>query len=296
MRRGRYLCCFFGLLFCGACEPQQPVDSNPTTTIAAPASRVVTLAPHLAELIFAVGAGDTLVGVSAYTDYPERALSLPVVGDAFLVDQEQLALLRPDLLLAWASGTPQHVVDQLRAVGYRVESIRTRGLDDVGLALEKIGALTGHVASADIAATAYRGALHALAEKHAAAPAIRVFYQVSQQPIYTINGDHYVSQLIELCGGHNIFAELSELAPLVSEEAVLERDPEILLAAADASQDALANWQRWPGLAANRYRNHWLLPAAEIGRASPRLSSAGEVLCGVLEQARDNRQSALQQS
>ena len=292
----RNLYCFFSLLILCSCELRQSVDGNLTATSAATASRVVTLAPHLAELVFAVGAGDMLVGVSAYTDYPAQALSLPIVGDAFMVDQERLVLLQPDLLLGWASGTPAHVVDQLRAVGFRVETVRTRSLDDVARALEKIGALTGHAASASDAAETYRRALSNLADKHATAPSIRVFYQISQQPIYTINGNHYVSELIEICGGSNIFADLGELAPLVSEEAVLERDPEILLAASDVLQDPFANWQRWPELAANRYQNHLLLPAAEIARATPRLVKAGEVLCRALERARLNRQMAPERS
>ncbi|MDH3410224.1 MAG: cobalamin-binding protein, partial [Gammaproteobacteria bacterium] len=94
--------------------------------------------------MFAAGAGDTLVGVSAYSDYPDEAKQLPIIGDAFVVDQEQLAVLQPDLLLVWQSGTPEHVVDELRGAGYRVEVIRTRTLADVAAAIRRIGDLTGY--------------------------------------------------------------------------------------------------------------------------------------------------------
>ena len=289
MTPARWQSCACSLFILCACEPRQAIEQNRALADTGPASRVVTLAPNLAELVFAVDAGDTLVGVSAFTDYPELARSLPVIGDAFMVDQEQLAILQPDLLLAWASGTPVHVVDKLRAAGYRIETIRTRSLDDVAAALEKIGALTGHAATASEAAAAFRLELTVLADQYAEATPIRVFYQISQQPIYTINGDHYVSELIGLCGGVNIFAELRVFAPVVSEEAVLERNPEVMLAAGDVSLDAFSNWQRWSELAANRYTNHFLLPAAEIGRASVRLSVAGKALCEALETARENR-------
>lgn len=256
------------------------------------ALRIVTLAPHLAELVFAVGAGDSLVGVSAYTDYPPRAAALPVVGDAFSLDQERLALLEPDLLLAWASGTPAHVLDELRGRGYRVEAVRTRGLDDVATALLRIGELTGHREQAGRAAARFSDGLRRLASRYREAPPVSVFYQVSQQPLYTINGEHYVSELIETCGGRNVFADLGDLAPMVSVEGVLARNPEVMLASSDNPPDVFAVWQRWPELAASRYANFFFLPADEIGRATPALLDAGETLCRILEQARVHRAAA----
>ena len=120
---------------------------------------------------------------------------------------------------------------------------------------------------------------------------IKVFYQVSERPLYTFNGEHYVSELIELCGGQNIFADLGNLAPLIGVEAVLERDPEVMFAGSDAGAHAFDEWRRWPGLAANRYGNHFLMPAAEIGRATPRVLIAGDAVCDALEVARKNREA-----
>ncbi|MGA8203681.1 MAG: cobalamin-binding protein, partial [Woeseiaceae bacterium] len=250
MRAGRALA-LLALLTCACSAPPEPPAG--TTTY----SRVVTLAPNLAELAFAAGAGDTLVGVSAYSDYPPAAAGLPEVGDAFAVDRERLATLEPDLLLAWESGTPVHVVDELRRGGYRVETIRTRSLEDVARALRRIGELTGHADTADRAADAYDAELAAIADQYADREPIRVFYQVSARPLYTVNGKHYVSELIRLCGGRNVFADLGELAPAVDVEAVVARDPEAILASSDAGEDAFAQWARWPELAANRYDNHF---------------------------------------
>lgn len=255
-----------------------------------PGRRIIALSPHLAELVFAVGAGDRLIGVSAYTDFPEAATQLPVVGDAFMLDLERLTVLKPDLLLAWQSGTPAHVIDELKSRGYRVEVIRTTGLNDIPAALRRIGELTGHSTMADTEADSFVAGLDSLAQRASGTAAIRVFYQVSIRPLYTINGEHYVSQLIEICGGRNIFADLGKLAPLVGVEAVLERDPEVLLAGEDAGPRAFSQWERWPAMAANRYGNRFMMPAAEIGRATPRLLEAGAAICSALEEGRQSRE------
>jgi len=273
-----------GLFACSEAPDPNP-EANTYT-------RLVTLAPSLTELVYAAGAGDTLVGVSAYSDYPPPALDLPIIGDAFVVDQEHLAVLRPDLLLVWQSGTPAHVVDELRRVGYNVEVIRTRSLGDVASALRRIGELTGHDNSAMQVATLFEENLQSIRKKFADLEDVRVFYQVSRRPLFTVNGEHYVSELIDLCGGSNVFADLNDLAPTVDVEAVVERDPELMLASSDAGEDAFGEWRRWPHIAANRYQNHFLMPADSIGRATPRLAAAAEAVCSALQEARTRRSLA----
>lgn len=269
--------------FCGCQDPA----SN--TTEPQVHKRIVTLAPNLTELVFEIGAGDQLVGVSAWSDFPLPARELPVVGDAFTVDQEQLALLDPDLLLVWESGTPAHAVDKLRNAGYTVERIRTRSLDDVSTALLRIGQLTGRSSEAAVVATNFQAELESLRQSQAGRPSISVFYQVSARPLYTVNREHYVSELIEICGGENIFDDLDDLAPAVSVEAVVDRNPEVMLASTDAGDEAFAEWQRWPAVSANLYGNQFLIPADEIGRATPRLIVAGGAMCLALQKARFNR-------
>ena len=231
-----------------------------------------------------------LVGVSAWSDFPREVLELPVVGDAFTVDQEQLALAKPDLLLVWESGTPEHVVDELRSAGYNVASIKTRNLDDVAEALLDVGRLTGHSAEAEVAAARYREEIAALRDDYSELEPIRVFYQVAARPLYTINNEHYISELIALCGGINIFSDLSDLAPTIDVEAVVDRDPEVMLASTDAGDDAFDEWRRWPNIEANRMGNQFLLPADEIGRATTRVVVAGSAMCLALQQGRANRE------
>ena len=269
----------------GCSEAQEPVASS------AGHKRIVTLAPNLAELVHEAGAGQLLVGVSAYSDYPPEVLELPVVGDAFMIDQERLALLNPDLLLVWEGGTPAHVVDELRTAGYNVRVIRTNSVDDVARSILDIGRLTGFRQAAHQSVQEFADELDAIRTAQKGKERISVFYQVSQRPLFTINREHYISQLIDDCGGTNIFADLGDLAPTIDVEAVVERNPEVMLASTDAGEAAFAEWRRWPDIAANRYGNHFLMPADEIGRATPRLVQAAHSVCEALDAARANRRA-----
>jgi iron complex transport system substrate-binding protein len=270
------------LLF--ACEQDSENTTNSTI-----ATRVVALAPHLAELTYSAGAGDLLVGVSAYSNYPPAATQLPVVGDAFTVDQEKLALLAPDLLLAWKSGTPTHVVEELRRAGYRVETIRTRGLRDISAAILRIGELTGRDADARRLASEFERSLLQLENEYSTRAPIRVFYQVAARPLYTISEQHYIGEILQLCGGRNIFTGIGELAPSVTVEAVVDNNPEVFLAGNADGNMPFGDWQRWPQIDANRYKNWFVVDADEVGRATTRLQSAAADVCEHLETARKNR-------
>ncbi len=271
-----------------ACSPEP--SAPPANT--EPVQRVVTFAPHLAEIMFEVGAGDQLVGVSAWSDYPRAVLELTEVGDAFTVDQEQLRLLQPDLVLVWASGMPVHTVDDLRQRGYRVESITTRNLADVAAAMRRVGELTGHAEDGETAAARFEAVFNELRQVNADAEPISVFFQISARPLYTINREHFISEIIAVCGGQSIFDELNEFAPPVAVEAVLDRDPEVMLAGANLGEGAFEEWQRWPDMTANRLGNQFLLPDETVGRPSPRLTLAARSVCLALDQGRSNRKEA----
>ena len=290
IRRGLWLpaILILSLTACSRSDPGTPATAPVNDRDIYP--RIVTLSPHLAELVHAAGGGDHLVGVSAYSTFPDVVRALPRIGDAFSIDQEQLAILEPDIVLAWASGTPGHTVDELRELGLRVEVLRTRNLADIAAALRVIGAFTASSDIADAAAAGFLSGLDALRQSYGGSEPIRVFYQISAQPLYTVNGAHYVSELLKLCGGENVFADLGELAPAVSAEAVIVRDPEVLLAGRSNEADQpFAQWSRWPEMAAIRYANRYTVNADLLGRAGPRLVQAGEAICRSLETGRRNR-------
>lgn len=213
-----------GVLLAG-CEPA------PTASKAAPTQpeRIISLAPHLTELAFAAGAGGRLVGVVAHSDYPAGAGRIASIGDAFSLDYERIAELNPDLVLAWEGGTPASVQERLASMGYRVLPVSIRTLDEVSTRLLELATLAGSYELAASRATRYRERLRALARKYRSGAPVAVFYQISLEPLYTVGGNHFISELIELCGGQNIFADLEPLAAAVTHEAVLARSPGLVL-------------------------------------------------------------------
>ena len=267
-----------GALLC-ACD-------RPVSNATGDSLRIVTLAPHLTELVFAAGAGDYLVGVSAYSDYPPEALELPIVSDAFTVDQEQLAVLAPTLILAWDGGNPTTLIEELSASGYRVEAIRTHGLDDIPVAIEHIGELAGRESPASDVARMFQRGIAELKDRHSQSSPVSVFYQVSSRPLYTVGGTHYISDIIALCGGRNVFDDLSDLAPAISVEAVIDRNPEAMLAAYAGGDAAFEIWDRWPHVRATQSGNRFTVDADSIGRPSLRLVDAASAVCEHLQTAR----------
>lgn len=265
---------------------------------AAPAARIVTLAPHLAELVYAAGAGDRLVATVEWSNYPPEAAALPRVGDAFRVDLEALAALAPDLVLAWKGGNPDHMLEQLAQRGYRVVALAPEQLEDIAVHLLEIGRLAGSPEPAAEAAARYRAGLEALRRAQAGKRELRVFYQVSWRPLYTVGGRQLISEVIALCGGRNIFGELGELAPAVGMEAVIARDPEVILTA-DIQRAELAEWRRWPSLRAVAGDHLYAVDGDLVVRATPRILEGTRQVCEALDQARrgeENRARAEAQS
>jgi len=256
-------------------------------SVAAQGHRIVTLAPNLAELVYAAGAGEQLVGVVQYSDYPSAVGALPRVGDAFRIDYEALRLLRPDVVLAWASGTPRGVIDKLHQLDYRVVELDAQTLDGIADELEQIGVIAGTRSLANAAAQAFRDGVVELRAGVKSAGRPRVFYQISAAPYYTVSGQHVISELIELCGGENVFAALPELAPSVSLEAVLRANPDVILAATTDGDDKWqAVWQRWSFVTAVRKRALYSVNANWVSRSTPRILAAGRQICGALQAAR----------
>lgn len=272
-----------GLLWAAGCVAASPHAAAPGAP--PPAQRIVTLAPHLAELVFEAGAGDRLVGTVAWTDYPPAAAALPHIGDAFRIDLEALAALRPDLVLGWRGGNPDHLLEQLAQRGYRVVALEPRKLDDIGRHLVQIGELAGTEAAAREAAASYRVDLYALRQAHAGKPELRVFYQVSWRPLYTVGGRQLISEIIALCGGRNLFDDLGELAPAVAMEAVIARDPQVILTAEGQSVD-LEEWRRWPGVSAVAAGHLYTVDGDLVVRPSPRILEGTRQVCAALDLAR----------
>ena len=249
--------------------------------------KIVTLSPHLAEMIYELGSESSLVGVSSYTDYPESAKSIPRIGDAFILDLERMALLDPDIILAWESGTPKKVVEELDNLGYRLEIIKSKNLNEISTALSQIGQIIGKQKQASIIIKEYSDQLKDLKEEYKNKQKVTVFFQIDQQPLFTIGGNHFISEMIEVCAGINVFSELEQLAPSVSVESVIARDPQVMMSMAKGnSQDKFQSWKKFGNMSANKYDNFYYLYSDALERPTTRIVSAGEEMCKKLDEAR----------
>lgn len=255
---------------------------------AAPAERIVSLAPHATELLFAAGAGAKVVGVSEYSDYPEAARRLPRVASAHAVDLEQILSLQPDLVVAWRLEATARALDRLQALGIRVQYVEPHRLAEIPDAIEALGRLAGTESVARAQAQALRGELEELRRRYSARPSLAVFYQVADRPLMTINRAQFISDALAVCGARNIFADASTIAPIVSVESVLAADPDVIAAAREDPSDHAwqAFWKRFAGLRAVRLGNLLTLDADEMNRHGPRAIAATRVLCERLEAAR----------
>lgn len=254
----------------------------------APARRIVSLAPHITEQLFAAGAGDRVVGVVQYSDYPAAAQSLPRVGGYSNLDLEAVLALKPDLIIGWHSGNRAHQLERLDGLGIALYLSEPRKLDDIAHGLERLGELAGTPEPAREAARRFRERHAALAARYRQTTPVSLFYQLWNQPLMTVNDQHLIADVIRLCGGRNVFGSLPQLTPTVSEEAVLAADPAVIVASGmgESRPEWLDRWRRWPSLQAVRQDGLHFIPPDLIQRHTPRILDGAERLCGFLEQAR----------
>lgn len=252
----------------------------------APARRIVSLAPHLTELAFTAGAGDRIIATIEYSDHPQAARKIPRIGDAFRVDLERLLALKPDAVFVWDSGTPVQLIERIRSLKLRVIPFQTHRLDEVATTLRSIGAIAGTSAIANAEADRFEREIAALRARYQGRPAVRVFIQINDQPLYTVNDRQIMSEIVELCGGRNVFADLNELAPAIGVEAVIEANPQVIISTDDTVPDAAEVWGKWKHIDAVRTHNVYTLPSDDIARATTRLSVGAREVCSTLDGAR----------
>jgi iron complex transport system substrate-binding protein len=256
-------------------------DAGQTLEFVRPPQRIISLSPHLTELLFAVGAGAQVVGVDSASDYPQAARTLARVGDYSRINYERILALQPDLVLVWVGGNRAADIHGLEKMGLPVLHTQATRLDDVARLLRLIGLASGHAEQGETAAQDFSHRLSALRQRHAHAEAVPVFYQVWDRPLMTVGGTHWISDALALCGARNIFADLHALSPVVSLEAVLRRAPALIVSGSDAP-DMRSQWQRFASLPAVKNRAFVRVDADRLHRLSPRLVEGVAELCAAL--------------
>jgi len=277
----------FALFITGTASADVTVtdDTGRTVTLKAPAHRIVSLAPNITDALFAAGAGAYVVGTSRFSDHPDEAKKVAIVGDATMIDLERIVGLKPDVIIVWRSGTPAAQVERLSRLGIPVFYSETTRLADVAPATRRFGTLAGTQEAADRNAAAFDASLAKLRSDYAGKARLKVFYQIWDRPLMTIGRAQIIDDALDLCGGDNIFADLSQAAPTVTREAVLARNPDVIISG-DGGQDALAVWRQSGFLNAVKHDNVMTVDAPTLALPSPSILASVEVLCHRLDDAR----------
>lgn len=263
-------------------------DRGRTITLDRPPTRIVTLAPHLAEVAFAAGAGERVVGVSVFSDFPPEVTKLPLIEASGRVDLERVVRLAPDLALAWRGGNRVQDLERLERLGIPVFATEARRLADVARVLRAVGRLTGSPAAGEAAAAAFEGAMADLRERYRGRSPVRVFYEVWHTPLMTVSGAHLVSDLLEVCGARNVFEDAQSLIPAVSAEQIYARNPDVVVVSGVGLDDAAAldRWRRYAALPAVRAGRVYAIDAALANRMGPRVVEGAAALCELTDRAR----------
>jgi iron complex transport system substrate-binding protein len=266
-------------------------DAGNTVVLQRPAQRIVTLAPHATELVFAAGGGNRIVGTVGYSDFPPAARDIPRIGDHRQIDIERIIALKPDLLIIWLHGNSERQLEHIRKLGIPFYYSEPHKLDDIPRSILRIGQMMGTDSQAQKTADEQRRQLAQLSEQYRNRAPVRVFYQVWGRPLYTLNGEHILSDAIRLCGGENIFSSLPATSPTVSVESVLMENPEVIITGdrRDKSKAGLEIWETYPTMLAVRRGNLFAIDADLLNRAGPRLIAGAAAICEKLDQARIRR-------
>ncbi len=263
-------------------------DGAHTVRLTSAAKRVVSLAPHITELLYAAGAGHTVVGVSAWSDYPAEAKKLPIVADGNRLDLERIIDLQPDLVIAWKSGSNTHQIKRLKKLGLTVFESEPRSFDDIAASIERFAKLTGSHEGTR-AAKVFRENHERLKQRYASKKSISIFYQIWPSPLMTLNDKHLVGEIFRLCGAVNVFGKLTPLTPSVSIEAVAKANPDAILMT-DTENSGLDRWRSLTMLKASQRDNLFVINGTLVNRAGPRTIEGATQLCEKIDMARDHLQ------
>ena len=265
-------------------------DNGQQVKLVGPAKRIVSLAPNITEVLFHIGAGEQIVGADEYSNYPEAAKDILRVNNHAAANYELILSLEPDLVIAWQSGNGDKIIDQLRKLGIPVFVVETNKMDAIPSLFRRFGELSGHGDQAEQRADVFSRRLKELRAAQTGKSVVKVFYQIWDEPLITLNGEHMVSDIINLCGGVNVFSDVIPLVPYVNIETVVAADPEVIIAGGSREERPVwfESWQKWSGISAVINKHIYLIPSDLMQRHSARILDGTELMCAHLDSARSN--------
>ncbi|MBI3712949.1 MAG: cobalamin-binding protein [Burkholderiales bacterium] len=292
----RALNCAILLALCWATLAQADVnvldDAKRPVSLKQPAKRIISLAPHVTELVFAAGAGDRLVAISDYSDFPEQAKQIPSIGSIFALDLERLLALKPDLVIIWGTGNAKQLAKKLRDNKLVVFESEAHDYEDIASSIERIATLAGTDTTGKAKAQEFRQRLQNLRAQYrlkAGEKPITVFHQMVKNPLMTVNHEHFISKMIQLCGGQNVFADLKDISSAITVEALLLANPDMIFSGGKENGKLPNEWAQLPRL--NAVKNHaiYSVNGDWLHRSGPRVLDATEQLCLAIKEVREHR-------
>ena len=263
-------------------------DNGDEVRLAVPAQRIISLAPNITEVLFHIGAGDQIVGADEYSNYPEAAKQILRVNNHAAANYELILSLKPDLVIAWQSGNGDKIINPLRKLGIPVFVVETHQIERIPNLFRRFGQLSGNNDLAQQRIEEFTQRLQLLGDAQTGKSVVRTFYQIWDQPLITLNGEHMVSNVIELCGGINIFADAVPLVPYVNIESIVAADPQVIVAGGSQDEQPgwYSSWQKWDGISAVQHKQIYLIPADLMQRHSVRILDGAQMMCDYLDNAR----------
>jgi len=277
---------FSGALY--ANQSMQVIDDEGTAFVfSAPVKRIISLAPHVTELLFAAGASDQIVGTVTYSDYPEAAKKIPIIGSYNRVDMEAIMAKKPDLIVAWGKGNSRNELNKLTSLGFKVFISEPKKFTDIAENIRSMGKFLGTEKYADLVVNDFLKDLHQLKKDYPPAKPVRVFYQVWNEPLMTISDEHLIGKVIKFCSGKNIFGDVNNIAPRISIEAVIEKNPDVIVTGMTKDRQLwLKQWDKWAVINAVKNKHVYPVDASLVTRQTPRVLQGTRKMCEILNKLR----------
>jgi iron complex transport system substrate-binding protein len=285
----RLLLLFFILIAQKSLAAIEVIDDNgDKLKIANVAQRIISLSPNTTEILFHIGAGEKIVGADEYSNYPKQANDILRVNNHAAANYELILSLKPDVVIAWQSGNGEKIISRIRELGIPVFVVETGSLEEIPNLYRRLGQLSGYEKQSNIQAEKFSSGLNQLRKTYSSREVIRLFYQIWNEPLMTLNGDHMVTDMIELCGGVNIFSDAAALVPYVNIESVLAADPQVIISGGKGKNDLLdsGSWSQWPSISAVKNQHLYAIPSDLLQRHSDRILEGTRLMCEYIDLVR----------
>ena len=250
--------------------------------------RIIALAPHIVESLYAIGAGEQIIGTTAHADYPKAAEDILRVGNYARLQIEKIIQLKPDVIIAWKTGNPTDDLARLEKYQLKVIYSHPQTLEDVANELIMLGKITGREAAANALAEQYLTKLHKIKHTYANQSKISVFYELWSRPLRTVANKAWPQQQIELCGASNPFANATDDYPSIGLEQVLVTLPQVVVQPSLHSADSPngLNWAQWQHIPAVKNNFIFHPNADKAHRMTTRMLDEVMILCEQIDVAR----------